>query len=358
MPRLIKFSGILKDLAGKPLTGPVDVTFALYAQQAGGTPLWFETQTVQADSLGQYTVLLGAMHTAGVPIESFASGEAHWLGVQVGNLPEQPRVLLLSVPYALKAGDAETLGGKPASAYILAPESESKSSSETNTSSTTTSGSSSSPSSTTVATGIAPLIAVSSQNYIPVFTANDGSMGNSVIYQSSGKIGVGTTAPGQQLDIVSNGGMNGTTIAVGDFVDAGSSYGYAQGSFQLRNPAFGGGAGQEVFSFGAEGYLTNSGVVTNNPAQPYDFYVYDTAGGGIYKAIFEGGASGRIGLGGNITYPPATGISGAALLIDSAGHVGIGTATPTHALEVNGTAQFDSDVSFAQPISTSGVLTS
>src|SRR5439155_26388127 len=51
-------------------------------------------------------------------------GEARWPGVGVGNLPESAqggRVLLVSVPYALKALDAETLGGKPASAFMLAP---------------------------------------------------------------------------------------------------------------------------------------------------------------------------------------------------------------------------------------------
>jgi hypothetical protein len=121
VPQLIKFSGTLVNLAGKPIAGPVDVTFALYAAEAGGSPLWFETQTVEADSLGKYTVLLGAMTPTGVPMDLFAAGAARWLGVEVSNLPEQPRVLLVSVPYAMKAGDAETLGGKPASAYQLAP---------------------------------------------------------------------------------------------------------------------------------------------------------------------------------------------------------------------------------------------
>ena len=120
VPRMIRFRGVLQNLAGKPGAGPVDVTFSLYTDEASGSPLWFETQTVQADSLGRYTVLLGAMTPAGVPIELFTSGEAHWLGVQVSNLPEQPRALLVSVPYAMKAGDAETLGGKPASAFMLA----------------------------------------------------------------------------------------------------------------------------------------------------------------------------------------------------------------------------------------------
>src|SRR5713226_581774 len=65
---------------------------------------------------------LRATKSEGLPLELFTSGEPRWLGVRV-QLPgevEQPRVLLVSVPYALKAADAETLGGKPASAFVLA----------------------------------------------------------------------------------------------------------------------------------------------------------------------------------------------------------------------------------------------
>src|SRR5690348_13369983 len=36
VPRLMKFSGSLHDAAGKPLSGTVDVTFALYNAEAGG----------------------------------------------------------------------------------------------------------------------------------------------------------------------------------------------------------------------------------------------------------------------------------------------------------------------------------
>lgn len=94
------------------------MTFALYAVEAGGEALWFETQTVEADAQGRYTVLLGAMHADGLPMDLFTSGEARWLGVSVGKLPEQARVLLVAVPYALKAADADTLGGKPATAFV------------------------------------------------------------------------------------------------------------------------------------------------------------------------------------------------------------------------------------------------
>jgi len=118
VPRLIKFSGTLLDAQDRPMTGPVGVTFALHAQQTGGAALWLETQNVKPDASGVYTVLLGANSANGVPAELFASGEARWLEVQVERQAEQPRVLLVSVPYALKAKDAETLGGKPASAFL------------------------------------------------------------------------------------------------------------------------------------------------------------------------------------------------------------------------------------------------
>jgi trimeric autotransporter adhesin len=120
VPRLVKFSGTLLDRQGQPLKGPVGVTFSLYAQQSGDAPLWMETQNVELDAKGNYTVLLGANSATNLPEEFFRNGEARWLGVQPEHEPELPRVLLVSVPYALKAGDATTLGGLPASAFALA----------------------------------------------------------------------------------------------------------------------------------------------------------------------------------------------------------------------------------------------
>ena len=87
------------------------------SEDSGGQPLWWETQRVEVDAQGRYVVLLGAMHPDGLPMDLFTSGEARWLGIAVGKI-EQARVLLVSVPYALTAGDAETLGGKPATAYV------------------------------------------------------------------------------------------------------------------------------------------------------------------------------------------------------------------------------------------------
>jgi len=130
--RLMKFSGLLRDRAGNLRTGAVGLTFAFYKDQQGGSPLWLEVHNAQLEEQGRYTVLLGSTRSEGLPLELFSSGEARWLGVQV-NLPgeeEQARVLLVSVPYALKAADAETLGGKPPSAFLLAEKAEGRETAE------------------------------------------------------------------------------------------------------------------------------------------------------------------------------------------------------------------------------------
>jgi hypothetical protein len=121
VPRLVKFSGLLKDASGSLLANTVGITFAVYGEQTGGVPLWQETQNVQF-SQGRYTVFLGESKGSGIPAELFASGQPRWLGVKplLPGEEEQPRVLLASVPYALKAVDADTLGGLPASAFIQA----------------------------------------------------------------------------------------------------------------------------------------------------------------------------------------------------------------------------------------------
>src|SRR5271163_284870 len=120
VPPVVKFGGVLADVNGKPTTGTVGITFALYKESQGGPALWVETQNVALDKTGHYTVMLGSTSSQGLPADLFASGEARWLGVQVQGEAEQPRTVLMSVPYALKAGDAETIGGLPPSAFLLA----------------------------------------------------------------------------------------------------------------------------------------------------------------------------------------------------------------------------------------------
>jgi hypothetical protein len=121
VPRLVKFSGMLKDASGHLLDGTQGVTFAVYADSAGGVALWEETQNVQFVQ-GRYTAFLGQNHSTGIPSEIFSSGQPRWLGIRIlaPGEEEQTRTFLTSVPYALKAVDADTIGGLPPSAFLRA----------------------------------------------------------------------------------------------------------------------------------------------------------------------------------------------------------------------------------------------
>lgn len=114
--RLLPVSGVLTGADGQPRTGSIAVVFSLYDAQENGTLLWTETQQVQTDDRGRYTAYLGAVTP--VPQDVFSKEQARWLGVDVDGR-ELPRMMLVAVPYALRAADAETLGGKPLSSFVL-----------------------------------------------------------------------------------------------------------------------------------------------------------------------------------------------------------------------------------------------
>ena len=197
VPRLVRFSGTAKDLNGNPLTGVVGITFALYTEQTGGASLWLETQNVQADANGHYTALLGSTTTEGLPAEIFTSEQARWVGVQISGQAEQPRVLLVSAPYALKAGDAETVGGLPASAFVLANSAQagaSKASTSTAASSTTSKTASSSAPVNPAVTGKGVL------DFIPMWDSTSDIV-DSIMFQKSSQIGINTTTPAATLDV-------------------------------------------------------------------------------------------------------------------------------------------------------------
>src|SRR5450432_2315181 len=205
VPHLVNFSGKAIDDRQKPIAGVAGITFSIYKDQYAGAALWIETQSVATDKAGNFTAQLGATKTGGMPLELFTSGEARWLGVRVNGEQEQSRILLLSVPYALKAADAETVGGLPASAFVLAsPERTQPSVVET----VSTPGSIPRPASTVTTSG-------GTANALPLWTTATNVQSSAITQTGSGataKIGINTTAPTTALDVHGGSVIRGTFV--------------------------------------------------------------------------------------------------------------------------------------------------
>ena len=161
-------------------------------------------------------MLLGATQESGIPAAVFASGDAQWLGTMFerpGEL-EGPRVRIASVPYAFKAQDAETLGGRPASDFVLTPIAKDH---ERRTAGAANGDTSSLATPNVVLPGTTNFLA----KYV-----NSADLGSSAVYASgSGAVGIGTTAPADWLHVrFTNTGGTATGLAVQNLGNTAASY--------------------------------------------------------------------------------------------------------------------------------------
>jgi len=314
VPQLVNFSGRAMDGKGNLITGISGITFSIYKEQFDGAPLWSETQNVTADAKGNYTVQLGAANAQGLPLDLFTSGEARWLGVRVNGGEEQPRVLLLSVPYALKAADAQTLGGLPASAFALA-------SAPNANSSTTAPTSPKQKSAITASVG-----GTGTADYIPLWTSST-ALGNSVLFQLGTKVGVNTKTPATALDVAgkvnASAGFElaGQPFAFGSLANGNAFLGFAgnatTNNSKLANTAVGVNAlhsnttGLSNTALGYDALLSNT-TGNSNTALGEETLIVNTSGGANTAVGFNV-------LSGNTTGSQNTAIGGAALGNNSTG---------------------------------------
>jgi hypothetical protein len=337
IPQQVRYAGALPSRAGVT----VEAVFKIYATAEGGEPLWTETQQVAVGADGTYSVLLGAASQSGLPQGVFAAGQARWVGVTVDRGEEQSRSPLASVAYAMKAGDAESVGGLAAA--TLATKSDLAKLSQT-VATVVQAQPQFQPEVTPTGSG--------TPNYVPLWTAS-GTLGNSGIYQAaSGFVGIGTATPGGplQLSTGAQGGANATMMLTQ--TNAGSGNYYADlGLYNSKGlignlSALGAGypagnlygANDVVFLGGQQNAGTNLIMLTNTSGA----LKFGTGGYAIANERMRIGAAGGVSVGNSyVTTDP-----GAGNLIVS-GKVGVGTKTPAAVLEVNGTAKFDGLVSFA-----------
>ena len=214
VPRLINISGVFRPADGQPAGTVETVTVSIYADQEGGAPLWQETQTVAVDGQGRYSLLLGASQPDGIPAAVFGAGDARWRGtlVERAGEVEGARVRITSVPYALRASDADTLGGRPASAYVLAPPARDSG------------GGRVAAASSDMETPTANIVLAGTPNLLAKYV-NGADVGNSAVYEANGMVGVGTTTPLDYVHVRFNDPNGATTgLAVQNLGNTATSY--------------------------------------------------------------------------------------------------------------------------------------
>lgn len=329
-PNVVKYSGAI---AGAP-SGSATLVFAIYESANGGAPLWQETQSVTLDAAGRYIVLLGARSQSGIPVEIFHDNEARWLGVAMLGQVEEARVMLVSVPYAIKAADAETLGGLPPSAYVR--------SENVATQPETILNPVAWQNAINLAATAVPITGTGTPGYLPYFSGTS-ALGNSMVSQSGGTLTV-----------------KGTNTAV--YVRNDSSATTAVGSTPASTTLF------EVLgpnpSVRAVTYLNlgqtppaitlyTAGGTSSKPAATASGNLMGLMGGAGYTGSAFSGQRAAIGF--VATENWTTAANGAAMYftstpngktgalermrIDQTGYVGIGTRSPASPLTVAGTVQ-------------------
>ena len=143
---------------------------------------------------GAFTVMLGAMSPKGLPQTVFAGGQARWLGVSVEQAPELERALLASVPYSMKAADAEALAGHAASDFVTQQQF------ATLTAQTAAAQAQAAEATAAVVTPYTTPSGTGTLNTVPLWTAAS-TLGNSKITQGTSGIGINAATPAGMLDV-------------------------------------------------------------------------------------------------------------------------------------------------------------
>ena len=308
LPLEMNYQGKITDPGGVAVDGPVDITFRIYDVSTGGTALWSESHSGVDLNNGLFDVILGGSS----PLD-LAFDTQYWIEIEVEGEPLTPREPLTGVPYAFRAGLADSVVGGGGG------------------------------------------------------SDSDWSFGTGTIYNTSDNVGIGTTSPSAKLEVSSDGitairaenpaGMAGLFIGEGTAVQAQADYTVTNSTAIFAT----GGRGASVW---AEAGWNGSKAVYGYSGFGDSWGVYGEAQYGVYGKSYYGTGSqygvageGRWGVKGiaNSFESPRYAIYGDGSSTDGgvtwagyfdgdgyfAGDLGIGIESPAAQLHTDGSVRFE-----------------
>ena len=376
VPQMINYQGKLTNASGAPVNDTVQMVFSIYSDTGGTNLLWTETQPAVVVEKGVFNVLLGTVNP--IP-DSVFNGNVRYLGVKVGGDPEiTPRKPMVSVAYAMRAGVG---GGGADNDWTFRI-------TDGNDTTLMTGGAwgiarygntlYGNADSTHVNLGVACTTGANGQN-IKYCTVGGGRfntakslaiVGGGEFNTASGiastVAGGGTNTASGDLSTVAGGGSN---IASGERATVGGGvYNTASGYTATVGGGYGNTASSENGTVGggknntASGISATAGGGYNNTASGHDATVgggalntasggYAIVPGGVFNTAvgdysFAAGRRAKANHSGTFIWADGTDADFAStgenqFLIRASGGIGIGTASPTAKLDVNGSTGYN-----------------